>query len=68
MQTKTSQTDATAEFDAVAESRRWKQAVAEATSGMSITERMAWFRRQSSVTAIRDQDKHKPVRRVITRP
>ncbi len=42
-------------FDAVAESRRWKEAVADQTAGMSISERMAWFRRQSSVPAIRDQ-------------
>jgi len=40
-------------FDAVAESRKWKQAVADATAGMSIAERMAWFRSQSSVPAIR---------------
>ena len=42
-------------FDAVAESRRWKQAVAAATAGMSMSERMAWFRRRSSVPAIRQQ-------------
>jgi hypothetical protein len=40
-------------FDAVAESRRWKEAVAARTSGMSMNERMAWFRQQSSVPAIR---------------
>ena len=42
-------------FDAVAESRRWKEAVAAETTGMSTSERMAWFRRQSSVPAIRNQ-------------
>jgi hypothetical protein len=42
-------------FDAVAESRRWKEAVAAETAGLSIPERMAWFRRQSSVAAIREQ-------------
>ena len=42
-------------FDAVAESRRWKEAVSAETAGMSIRERMAWFRRQSSVSAIREQ-------------
>ena len=38
-------------FDAVAESRRWKKDVAAETAGMSIRERMALFRRQSSVPA-----------------
>jgi hypothetical protein len=42
-------------FDAVAESRRWKEAVSAETAGMTIRERMAWFRRQSSVPAIREQ-------------
>jgi len=42
-------------FDAVAESRRWKEAVAAETAGMSTSERMSWFRRQSSVPAIRNQ-------------
>lgn len=55
MQTNPSKTEPTRGFDAVAESRRWKETVAKATAGMSITERMAWFRRQSSVAAIRKQ-------------
>lgn len=40
-------------FDAVTESRKWKEAVARETAGMSIAERMAYFRRHSSVEAIR---------------
>jgi len=36
-------------------SRRWKEAVAAETASMSTSERMAWFRRQSSVPAIRNQ-------------
>lgn len=56
MPTKNSQTEPAA-FDAVAESRRWKQAVAETTAGMSIAERMAWFRSQSSIPAIRSRAK-----------
>ena len=40
-------------FDAVAESRKWKEAVARETDGMGIGERMAYFRRHSSVEAIR---------------
>ena len=55
MPTKHSQTDPKRGFDAVAESRRWKEAVAAETAGMNIPERMAWFRRQSSVAAIREQ-------------
>jgi hypothetical protein len=55
MPTKNSQTEAKRGFDAVAESRRWKEAVAAETAGMSSGERMAWFRRQSSVSAIRNQ-------------
>jgi hypothetical protein len=42
-------------FDAVAESRKWKEAVARETAGMSIAERIAYFRRRSSVEAIRQQ-------------
>ena len=57
MQTKSSKTETGRGFDAVAESRRWKEAVAEATAGMSMGERMAWFRRQSSVSAVRDKAK-----------
>jgi hypothetical protein len=41
-------------FNAVEASRQWKITVAEQTEGMSIPERMAWFRRQSSVAAIRE--------------
>lgn len=55
MPTKTSQTEPERGFDAVAESRRWKEAVAAETAGLSIAERIAWFRRQSSVPAIRNQ-------------
>lgn len=55
MPSQTSQTESDRGFDAVAESRRWKEAVAESVAGMSISERMAWFRSQSSVKAIRDQ-------------
>ena len=39
-------------FDAVAESRRWKEAVAAETQGMTAAERMAYFRGHSSVSAI----------------
>ena len=42
-------------FDAVIESRRWKEAVARETAGMSMAERMAYFRRHSSVAAIRNR-------------
>jgi hypothetical protein len=42
-------------FDAVAESRKWKEAVAHETAGMSVAERMAYFRRHSSVAAIRSR-------------
>jgi len=42
-------------FDAVAENRRWKEAVAAETASLSGAERMAWFRRQSSIASIRDQ-------------
>jgi len=41
----------------VAESRKWKQAVADTTAGMSIAERMAWFRSLSSFPAIRSHAK-----------
>jgi len=40
-------------FDSVTESRRWKEAVAAEIAGMSVAERMAWFRRQSSVPSFR---------------
>ncbi len=52
MPTKNSQTESVP-FDAVAASRQWKQTVAETTAGMTMAERMAWFRSQSSVPAIR---------------
>jgi|APTNR8051073442_1049403.scaffolds.fasta_scaffold32029_2 hypothetical protein len=55
MPTKHSTSEPDRGFDAVAESRRWKEAVAAETAGMSIPERMAWFRSQSSVAAIREQ-------------
>lgn len=55
MPTKHSPTEPERGFDAVAESRRWKEAVAAKTAGMSIPERIAWFRRQSSVSAIRER-------------
>jgi hypothetical protein len=42
-------------FDAVAESRKWKEMVAHTTSSMSAIERIAWFRSQSSVYAIRNR-------------
>ena len=45
------QSDSQRGFDVVAESRRWKKDVAAETAGMSIRERMALFRRQSSVPA-----------------
>jgi hypothetical protein len=57
MPTKRSKAEPKSGFDAVAKSRRWKEAVATATAGMSITERMAWFRSQSSVPAIRSKAK-----------
>jgi hypothetical protein len=52
MPTKSNQTKPAA-FDAVAASREWKQAVAKTTAGMTMAERMAWFRSQSSIPAIR---------------
>ena len=55
MPAKTNQTESPRGFDAVVESRRWKEAVAAATVGMSVSERIAWFRSQSSVRTIRDQ-------------
>ena len=38
-------------FDAVKESRKWKEAVARETAGMSTEERIAYFQRHSSVEA-----------------
>ncbi len=55
MPTQPNQSKSERGFDAVAESRRWKEAVAAQTAGLSSVERMAWFRRQSSVPAIREQ-------------
>jgi hypothetical protein len=40
------------DFDAVAESRKWKEAVASETADMTASERMAYFRSHSSVAAI----------------
>jgi hypothetical protein len=60
MPMKNNPSDSPRRFDAVAESRRWKQAVAAATAGMSVSERMAWFRRQSSVPAIREEAQSAP--------
>ena len=40
-------------FDAVAESRKWKQAVALETAGMTVAERLAYFHRHSPVEGIR---------------
>lgn len=48
-------TDAIPGFDAVAESRKWKEAVARETAGMTSAERITYFRRHSSVEAIRRQ-------------
>lgn len=42
-------------FDAVAQSRKWKESVAHETAGMSSAERMDYFRRHSSVEAIRQR-------------
>lgn len=52
-------------FDAVAESRRWKEAVAAATAGMTTRQRMAWFRAHSSVDAIRKGAKIKDTTAVV---
>lgn len=38
-------------FDAVAESRKWKEAVAEETKGMTVEQTMAYFDR----TAVRER-------------
>lgn len=54
--TQTRKTDVST-FDAVTESRKWKESVAAITCDMSIAERMAWFRSQSSVPIIRNQSK-----------
>ena len=43
-------------FDAVIESRKWKEAVARKTEGMSREERIAYFNSHSSVAAIPDAD------------
>jgi hypothetical protein len=56
MEPKNSQTKSERGFDAVGESRRWKEAVAAETAGLGLHERMAWFRRQSSVAAIRARE------------
>lgn len=43
-------------FDAVAESRKWKEAVARETAGMSAEERIAYFNRHSSVEGSRREE------------
>ena len=43
-------------FDSVAESRKWKEAVARETAGMSAEERIAYFNRHSSVEDIRREE------------
>lgn len=53
MPRQTCQTEPEDDFHAVAESRQWKEAVARETAGMTMAERMAYFRRHSSVEAIR---------------
>ena len=55
MPARNSQTESERGFDAVAESRKWKEAVAHETAGMSVAQRMAYFRRHSSVLAIRNR-------------
>lgn len=45
-------------FDAVAESRKWKQAVALETEGMTVEQRIAYFRGHSSLSAMRDNRHH----------
>ena len=51
----TSKTESSRGFDAVVESRRWKEIVATEIASMCIPERMSWFRRQSSVATIRNE-------------
>ncbi|MDZ4286659.1 MAG: hypothetical protein U0984_01800 [Prosthecobacter sp.] len=51
--------DSLPDFDAVAESRKWKEAVARETEGMTAAERTAYFRSHSSVAAIRESAKQK---------
>ena len=43
-------------FDAVAESRKWKEAVARETAGMSAEERVAYFNRHSSGEGIHREE------------
>ena len=45
-------------FDDVTENRRWKEAVAAETQDMTASERMAYFRSHSSVTAIAARAQH----------
>jgi hypothetical protein len=54
-------------FDAVAESRKWKEAVARETAGMTIAERMAYFRRHSSVESIRRKADATPFETCVVR-
>ena len=44
--------ETTIRFDAVAESRKWKEAVARETKGMTIAKRMGCFQRHSGITGI----------------
>lgn len=39
-------------FDAVAESRKWKEAVARETAGMTAAERIAYFNKHASPSAV----------------
>jgi hypothetical protein len=55
MPIQTRQTELEDGFHAVPESRKWKEAVARETAGMTIRERMAYFRRHSSVETIRQR-------------
>jgi hypothetical protein len=55
MPIQTRQTEPEDGFHAVAESRKWKEAVARETAGMTVGQRMAYFRRHSSVAAIRQR-------------
>jgi hypothetical protein len=47
-------------FDAVAESRRWKEAVAHQTAGMTRAEVLAFFNRQRSLDALAGAGKTEP--------
>jgi hypothetical protein len=47
-------------FDAVAESRRWKEAVARKTNGMSSSELFAFFNRDKALSRTRALRKKSP--------